>query len=87
MATEFPIDQEYNRFVGGQPQDQDEEVAVDMPDMDDSELEELPDGSVVVKLDTKGPMDDEDFYANLAESDHINPLDIDGLALRYIELV
>jgi len=87
MATEFPIDQEYNRFVGGQPQDQDEEVAVDMPDMDDSELEELPDGSVVVKLDTKGPMEDEDFYANLAESDHINPLDIDGLALRYIELV
>ena len=87
MATEFPIDQEYNRFVGGQPQDQEAETEVEMPNMDDSELEELPDGSVVVTMDTKGPMDDEDFYANLADSDQIDRLDIDGLALRYIELV
>lgn len=88
MATEFPIDPEYNRFVDGQPQAQEAEgTEVEMPDMDDAELEELPDGSVVVTLDIKGPMEDEDFYANLSDSDQIDRLDIDGLALRYIELV
>ena len=87
MATEFPVDPEYGRFIDGQPQDQEEEVSVDMPEMDDAELEELPDGSVVVTLDTKGPMDDEDFYTNLADSDHISPLDLSSLALRYIDLI
>mgnify|MGYP003332379701 FL=1 len=88
MATEFPIDPEYGRFVGGQPQDQDEEqgVAVDMP-LDDAELEELPDGRVRVRLDTKGPRDDADFYANLADGDDINPLDLGSMALRYLELI
>ena len=88
MATQFPIDPEFGRFVGGEPQDQDEEagVAVDMP-IDDAELEELPDGSVRVRLDTKGPRDDEDFYANLADGDDINPLDLGSLALRYLELI
>lgn len=88
MATEFPIDQEFNRFIGGQPQDQDEEdgVAVDMP-IDDSELEELPDGSVVVHMGTKGPMEDEDFYANLAEDDRIDSFDLSKMALRYLELI
>ena len=87
MATEFPIDPEFNRFIDGQPQDQAEEVPEEMPDMDDSELEELPDGSVVVTLDTKGPMEDEDFYDNLADTNQIRALDLDGLALRYIELI
>jgi hypothetical protein len=87
MATEFPVDPEYGRFVGGQQQEPQEEVEVDMPEMDDAELEELPDGSVVVTLDTKGPMDDEDFYTNLADSDHISPLDLSSLALRYIDLI
>jgi hypothetical protein len=87
MATEFPIDPEFNRFIDGQPQDQEEEVPEEMPDMDDSELEELPDGSFVVTLDTKGPMDDEDFYDNLADTNQIRALDLDGLALRYIELI
>ena len=65
MATEFPVDPEYGRFVDGQQQEPQEGVEVDMPEMDDAELEELPDGSVVVTLDTKGPMDDEDFYTTL----------------------
>jgi hypothetical protein len=93
MATQFPIDPEFNRFIGGNP-DQDvesggEEVeqVVDMPEMDDADLEELPDGSVVVTLDTKGPMEDEDFYQNLSDSDIIHDIDLGSLALRYIELV
>ena len=89
MATEFPIDPEYGRFVGGQPQDQDEEAgtAVEMPDLEDAELEELPDGRVRVRLDTRGPMEDKDFYANLADGDEISSLDLGSLALRYLELI
>ena len=64
MATQFPIDPEYNRFVGGNPDQnvesgsKEEAQVVDMPEMEDADLEELPDGSVVVTMDTKGPMDD-----------------------------
>ena len=88
MATEFPIDPEFGRFVDGQPQDQDEEAGevVDIQ-LDDSELEELPDGSVIVHMDTKGPMEDEDFYANLADGDLIASYDLDAMALRYLELI
>lgn len=88
MATEFPIDPEFGRFIGGEPQDQDDEqgVVVDMP-MDDAEIEELPDGSAIVRMDSKGPMEDQDFYANLADGDIISGFDLDKLALRYIELV
>jgi hypothetical protein len=88
MATEFPIDPEFGRFIEGQPQDQDDEqgVIVDMP-MDDAEIEELPDGSAIVRMDGKGPMEDQDFYANLADGDVVSGYDLDKLALRYIELV
>jgi len=88
MATEFPIDPEFGRFIGGEPQDQDDEqgVVVDMP-MEDAEIEELPDGSAIVRMDSKGPMEDQDFYANLADNDVISPIDLDKMALRYIELV
>lgn len=94
MATQFPIDPEFDRFIGGNPSQDEEageegEVAqvVDMPDMDDAELEELPDGSVRVTLDTKGPMEDEDFYQNLADSDLIQDYDLGSLSLRYIGLI
>lgn len=93
MATQFPIDPEFNRFIGGNPDqdvesgDEEEQQLVDMPEMDDAELEELPDGSVVVTLDTKGPMEDEDFYQNLSDSDLIQDIDLGAMALRYIELV
>jgi len=93
MATQFPIDPEYNRFVGGNPDQnaesggKEEAQVVDMPAMDDAELEELPDGSVVVTMDTKGPMEDEDFYQNLSDSDLIQDYELGAMALRYIELV
>ena len=86
MATEFPIDQEFGRFVGPQSQEGDEPIEVDL-DLEESEYEELPDGSVVVRMNTKGPMEDEDFYQNLADSDSMDSMDVDGLALRYIELI
>ena len=93
MATQFPIDPEYGRFVGNEPADagaepqEEQGTEVEMPLLDDSNLEELPDGSVVVHMENKGPMEDEDFYENLADTDTLSSYDIDKLAMEYIELV
>lgn len=88
MATQFPIEAEYGRFVPGvsdEPEEtQDEEMEFELPE-DSTELEELPDGSVVVSMDTEGPMEDGEFYQNLA--DVIDPLELDSIAIRYIGLI
>jgi chaperonin GroES len=88
MATEFPIEPEYGRFVPGMadepPETQEEQEEYDLPD-DSTDLEELPDGSVVVSMDTEGPMEDGEFYENLAEV--IDPLDLNSIAMRYIDLI
>jgi len=89
MAEEFPIDPEFNRFIAGQPGDagaeppspEEEEL-----NLDDSELEELPDGSVVVKMTTQGPMENEDFYQNLADSEAMDHIELVSLATKYIRL-
>jgi hypothetical protein len=85
MATEFPIDPEYNRFVDGEPQDAGAEEPGEDIDLEGSEIEELPDGSAVVTLQTEGPLDNEDFYQNLADSADFDFFELDGLALRYID--
>ena len=89
MATEMPIDPEFDRNIAGisgMEEQEDGSVAVDI-NLDDSEIEELPDGSAVVTMeDYKGPVEDEDFYANLADSDDISSYDLDSIALRYIGL-
>jgi hypothetical protein len=88
MATQFPTDPEFGRFIDGiqnAPVDEDQGVEYEMPP-EDSEVEELPDGSAIVRLNNKGPMEDEDFYANLAE-DMVNPYDLNKIALRYMDLV
>lgn len=88
MATEMPIDPEFDRFIGPQSMSDapEEGIEVDL-DLDESEVEELPDGSAIVRMNTKGPMEDEDFYRNLADSDTVDFMDVDGLALRYIQLI
>ena len=65
MATEMPIDQEFGRFVGPQsgsaePAEGDEPIEVDL-DFEESDIEELPDGSAVVRMNVKGPMEDEEI--------------------------
>ena len=88
MATEMPIDPEFGRNIegiSGMQEQEDGSVDVEL-DLDDSEIEELPDGSAVVTMEKfKGPSEDEDFYANLAE-DTIDSWELDKIALRYIEL-
>jgi len=91
MATEMPIPQDYNRFVGPiSDEDDDDEKAFndifdeDEPDEDD--FEELPDGSVIVRMDNhKGPDDEPDFYANLA--DDMASYEANALATKYLELI
>src|SRR5512137_1252176 len=90
MATEMPIDPEFNRFIDGIKnapiENEDGSVDVEMPD-DEAEIEELPDGSAIVTTSKEeGPMADEDFYANLAE-EGVDPWELDKLALRYLDLV
>ena len=88
MATQFPQDPNAGRFIDGlrdQQVEADEGMEFEMPP-EDSEVEELPDGSAIVRMDAhKGPMEDEDFYANLAEE--IDPYDLNKIALRYMDLV
>ena len=87
MATQFPQDPNAGRFIDGLKNEQveeDEGIEYEMPP-EDAEVEELPDGSAIVRMESKGPMEDEDFYANLAEE--IDPYDLNKIALRYMDLV
>ena len=69
MATEMPIEQDYGRNIDG-VQATDEDVVVDMPELDDSSVQETPDGGAIVTMpdDFRGPSDDPDFYENLADT-------------------
>ena len=53
MATEFPIDPEYNRFVDGEPDDAGAEQPQPELNLDNSEIEELPDGSAIVRMEDR----------------------------------
>lgn len=82
MATQFPIDPDFNRFIDGvttMPQG----MAPEM-DADEMEVIEQPDGSAIVTM--KGEEEGEtDFYENLAES--ISSLELNSLAMRYLDLI
>ena len=84
---EMPIEQDYGRFISGMADDEVPvaDLAAELPD-EEAEIEELPDGSAVVHMpSTKGPLEDPDFYENLA--DVVNPLDLDDMASRYLNLL
>jgi len=83
MATEFP--QPQTEAPAG-PEDT-AGMVFDL-DMEDpySEVEEQPDGSAIVRMDEfKGPGDDQDFYANLA--DELDTFRLDKLATQYLDLI
>ena len=86
MATEMPIEQEFDREIDG-VQATDEDMIVDVPEMDDADIEETPDGGAIVTMpdDFKGPSDDTDFYENLAET--VNLIDLSKLTMRYLDML
>ena len=87
MATEFPIGPDDDRFIEGIRMTEEGGAEVDMLPGEEPEVEELPDGSAVVNLaDFKGPAEDEDFYANLAE-EVIGVHELESLAMRYLDLI
>ena len=57
---------------------------VDLPD-DTADILEMPDGSAVVTMETVGPEESRDFYANMAET--METYELDRIAMRYIDLL
>jgi len=89
MATEFPIPQDYNRHIDGIG---DEENFADDPLLDifsedaQQDVEELEDGSAIVRLDDlKTPEESPSFYFNMA--DDIDSWRLSEVALKYIDLI
>jgi chaperonin GroES len=82
---EMPNDPEFGRFIEGLKDIPEEGIEVDLPP-EDAEVEELPDGSAVVNLsDFNGPNENEDFYANLAET--YDAFELSKVAMRYLQLI
>ena len=91
MATEMPIPQDYNRFIDSvDDKDDDEESnpsVFEIFNNTDDSVEELEDGSAIIKMDNESvsPGEDHEFYANLAET--YNTVDLNRLAVRYLDLI
>ena len=93
MATQMPIPPDFDRFI--EPMSDDEVEAAGpsaltmFDEMEDEtpEVEELPDGSAIVRMedDSKGPDGEPDFYENLA--DVLDSYDLSKLAHKYVELI
>lgn len=83
---EMPVDPEYGRFIEGMESTPEGGMIVDLPD-EDAEIEELPDGSAIVRMEDsfRGPADEEDFYENLAET--MNLYDLEKIGSRYLDLI
>ena len=85
MATQMPIDPEFNRFIEGLKDSPEGGLEVELPP-EDADVEEMPDGSAVVTMEEfNGPSENEDFYGNMAEN--YDFFELDKIAMRYIELV
>ena len=90
MMAEMPIPQDYNRYVdpisGEQEEEMSDESLMEILNQDESDVEELPDGSAIVRLENlKGPDETPDFYENLA--DKMKEWDLDNIALKYLDLI
>ena len=90
--AEMPIPPEYNRFVGPTSDEDKQDLEGDdsvfeIFDNDEKpDVEELPDGSAIVRLDeSRGPEDNPDFYENLA--DVIDSYDLTDIAMKYLDLI
>jgi len=57
---------------------------VELPE-DVSDVTELPDGSAIVNMETTGPEESPDFYANMVET--MDSYELNTLAMRYVNLL
>lgn len=84
---EMPIDpmQEQDPTAQQAGPEDEEGLVLDLDD-EFAEVEEQPDGSAIVRMDEfKGPKEDQDFYANLAEE--VEDWELGKIALKYIDLI
>lgn len=84
----MPHPQGYGRHIDPLKEEEQEENDPSINDLfgDRSEFEENDDGSVTVKLaELDGPLEDRDFYDNLAEE--MPEHDLQGIALKYLDLI
>lgn len=83
----MPIEQDYGRMIDGVQTTADGGATVEMPELDDADVEETADGGALVTMpeDFKGPSDDTDFYENLAET--INLIELSKLTTRYMDML
>ncbi|NDE18693.1 hypothetical protein EBZ80_27700, partial [bacterium] len=84
MATEFPIDPEFDRFIEGITMKPDGGALVEMPP-EDMDIVEQPDGGALVTIGGQEEEGESDFYENLAEK--ISGLELSSLAMRYLDLI
>jgi chaperonin GroES len=90
---EMPIPQDYDRHIDPIEDEQtpnnlegDESIYEIFDQDNEPEIEELPDGSAIVRMDDlKGPEESPDFYANLAEE--LPSYELGSIALKYLDLI
>jgi hypothetical protein len=86
---EMPIEQDYDRHIaplsGEEVLPEGDESIYELLEQDDAEIEELEDGSAIVRLPTRGPDESPDFYENLA--DRLDSWKMSSLALKYLDLI
>lgn len=87
MATEMPIPQDYNRFIGPiADEPESDESIFEIIEGEEPEVEELPDGSAIIRdKNLEGPEEAPDFYENLAEK--LDSWELDKIALKYLDLI
>ena len=80
---EFPIPEEFNELPMGP---EDTEGLTTEINFEDSDVEELPDGSAIIKIEEKTSIEiGSDFYENLAET--LDTWSLDKIALNYLDLI
>ena len=85
---EMPVDPEFGRFINGLTENTDGSATVELDDegMEEGDVEETEDGGAIVHMkDYKTPMEDEDFYSNLA--DEYDFSEMNSIAMRYLDLI
>ncbi len=88
QPLDMPIEQDYDRNIEGLDSltEMPEGLEVELPDEDELEVEEQPDGSAVVTIDEGvGPMEDQDFYQNLSEI--VEGWELDKISMKYQEYI
>lgn len=90
MATEFPIPAEYGRYIApeskGDEEFEDDALVHIFSDDAQQDVEELEDGSAIIRMDDlKSPDEEPDFYANMAED--YDSYALDKIGLKYIDLI